>query len=264
MRENPSSANDPQTSTQAGRASAQGLSGSVEASGRVLVRAILFSDPVSWTADFWERHPWISRTYVQTIPDEAPLSSKPFAVLDVPLDATLGEVLTASCEAWGIRPGSDHPYPDGPLHAFAHWIAFADDEDEVRPDRAKNWVHTLAIARPDGTVEQLEWSGVTYRQLVVSAETGVLNADVTRPYIRLAIPQGDANLVVEGARATADAIHAAYAALPQARDAVEEGIRVISATARPARQAIDDVVRVAFLLELARRVRRRLRRSRDD
>jgi hypothetical protein len=232
--------------------------------GWVRVTAILFADPIPWTSDFWERHPWISlKANHQAIPEDAPPSTKPAAVLDVPFDSTLGEVLIAACDAWRIRRGPDHRWPDLPLYDDAYWIAFANVEDGTDDGHRPGFVRTLPIALSDGTVGQVTWHEATYRQLIVSQRLGVLEADVTRPYIWLARPQGDVNLVIEAIKVTADAIRAAYAALPAADHAVDEGIRLVRATARPARGVIDDLMRFAFVAESVRRLRRR-RRRRDD
>ena len=39
---------------------------------------------------------------------ETPLDDRPSAVIEVSLDATLGEVLGVACGAWGLRLGADN------------------------------------------------------------------------------------------------------------------------------------------------------------
>ncbi len=67
------------------------------------MQPVLFCAAVFWTPDFWSKstHAW---DWVQA---ETPLDEKPWAELEISIDVTLGEVLEAACDAWGIEAGPD-------------------------------------------------------------------------------------------------------------------------------------------------------------
>ena len=123
-------------------------------------------------------------------------------------------------------------------------------------------VGSAAVRSPEGSapsVEQVPGPEVTYRELLVTAELGLIEGDVTRPYVHPVAPQGDVDQIIEAARLTAEAIRAAYEALPPIGDAAERVIRFIRASSPPAKEAVDDAVRVAFVLGVLDRPRRRFR-----
>ena len=87
---------------------------------------------------------------------------------------------------------------------------------------------------------------MTYRQLLVSAEHGLITGDPTRPYIRLAFPQGDVDTAVQAVRVTVQAVKALYASLPvHAGDALREGIKIIRSTVAPSYDLTGDVGKAA-------------------
>jgi hypothetical protein len=231
--------------------------GETVADGVVRVTAILFMRPTPWTPDWWAPHPW------DWVEDEMPLERKPVAELEVPLQATLGEVVEAALDGWGIRRGADDELREWPLYDQAYWMAFADPTDEHEFDRWDDWTPNLPVALPDGSVEERRWAKVTYQQLLVAAELGMVRGDATRPYVRLVFPQGNAIAVVQGARATAEAIRAAYNAFPVVLEAAERGIQLIRVTVPSGRHITDDAMRGWFWVEILRRLRRRWRKTDD-
>jgi hypothetical protein len=69
--------------------------------GTIVVRPVLFCAPVFWSHYYWadSAHIW------DDIRPDTPLDGKPTAELEVGLDATLGDVVGASLDAWGITRG---------------------------------------------------------------------------------------------------------------------------------------------------------------
>jgi hypothetical protein len=155
-------------------------------------------------------------------------------------------------EGTGAKSVSDH----------AFWIDFFRPEDRTGYTRYGTRLSKVAVASSDGVVELRDWHDVTYQELLVSSELGLIDGDVTRPYIHLTVPQGDIGPIIEAGQATAEAIRAAYDAFPVVVHVADRGIRVVKASAAPWRHIVDDAMRLWFLREVFLRGRHRLRARR--
>jgi hypothetical protein len=95
---------------------------------------------------------------------------------------------------------------------------------------------------------------------------GLLEGDVTRPYVHPVIPQGGGPPSVEAARLTLEAIRAAYAAVDDAYGYAEHTIRLIRASIpqlhHTADEVIDEGIRVGASLAFLRWLRQQIQRRR--
>jgi hypothetical protein len=109
-------------------------------------------------------------------------------------------------------------------------------------------------------VEQVPGLRITFRELLVSSSLGLLEGDVTRPYVHPVIPQGDPGTLIVVGKLTAHAIHAAYGALDARFGAVEHTIRPLASSLPTAvhttDEVVDDGVRVAAVVAFVRWLRR--------
>lgn len=236
--------------------------------GTILVRPVLFCAPVFWTPAFWSdsTHSW------DWVRPETPLDEKPSADLEVSLDVTLGEVLEAACDAWRIDLGSEALEHGGVRANNFERFAFVrpEDADGVDEQEGYRWPARLHIAREDGTVELVHGREITFRELLASSTLGLIEGDVTRPYVHPVIPQGDVGHAAEAARLTIEAIRAAYGAVDDATGFAEHTIRLVRASLpevhKAAASAVDEGMRIGAIYVFGRWVRRQLRRwrSRDD
>src|SRR5262249_54103672 len=85
-----------------------------------------------------------------------------------------------------------------------------------------HWGRCVPVADMDGTVSEISFKEVTFRQLLASQQLGLIEGDVTRPYICPSMPQGDIPSLAHAAQVGVEAARAAYAgvdvAVEQARD----------------------------------------------
>lgn len=239
------------------------------ANGTIRVTPVLFCAPVFWTAGFWSEsaHAW------DWVRAETPLDEKPWAELEISLDVTLGAVFGAACDAWGIVEGPDAAkYGDARANQFARFAFVRPDADAagVEEYEGPSWPFALPIARENGIVSPVPGLEITYRELLASSKLGLLEGDVTRPYVRPVVPQGDAGRLVEAARLTVEAIQAAYGAVDDAVGYADHTLRLIRASLpeahRMADRVVDEGIRVGAVVgffEWLRRQRRR-RRSRHN
>jgi hypothetical protein len=223
--------------------------------GTILVEPVLFCSPVFFTPDWWSEgtHAW------DWVRPETPLVDKPVVELDVSLDVTLGEVIEAACEVWRILPGRGMEKYSATRRDEFFRFGFVDarrDADGGDEQWGYQLPSELQIARETGAIESVPAMEVTYRELLASSSLGVLEDDVTRPYVHPVRPQGDAGLAVEVGRLTVEAIRAAYAYLDQTIGSAPHTIRVVGSelprTRDVADQVVDEGVRVAFLLGLTK------------
>lgn len=232
--------------------------------GTIRVTAVLLTAPVWWTPDFWadsaREYDWVTA--------ETPLAEKPWAEFDVSLDVTLGEVCVAACEAWGITLG-DPAYETTLAEQFHRFAFVKPGEEEGLSDQLRyDWPPELAIAREDGTVERVFGGDATYRELLASSELGLIAGDIRRPYVDPVIPQGETE-IVELLRLTLEAIQAAYGHVDQSIGGYAEHTLHLIRTSLPTAhrvggEAVDDAVRVVFLVAAYRWVREKLRRRPQD
>jgi hypothetical protein len=237
-----------------------------ERNGIIVVRPVLVRAPVFWTLRFWAQ----SAHILDDVYPETPLDQKPLAELDVSLDVTLREVFEMTCDAWGLKLGPDRNERGGELATEFHHFGFVHpdrDSDGVEPGVVNRWPSSLPIAREGGETELVPALEVTYRELLVSSSLGLLDGDVTRPYIDPVRPQGDFGLVAEVARLTIDATRAAYAAVDESIGYAEHTIRLVSVFLpkidRVAGQVIDEGVRIGVVIAFVQWIRGKLRRRRS-
>lgn len=231
--------------------------------GIIKVRPVLFCAPVFWTSEFWSEstHDWC---WVRA---ETPLGQKPWADVDVSLDVTLGQVFAEACDAWRIAAGPDLLKRGGTREQQFVRFAFVQpdrDADGVDARRGYRWPRTLPIARENGTIEQVPALEITYRELLASSLLGLLEGDVTRPYVHPVIPQGPAGDFVEPLRLTLEAIRAAYTGVDHRFGvAAHTIIRLVDASLptaeRNSNEVVDEGVRIAAVFAFGKWLRKRLR-----
>jgi hypothetical protein len=199
---------------------------------------------------------------------KTPLNEKPWAELEISLDVTLGEVIEAACDAWGIERGRDQrELSSDRRDEFFRFAFVREDTDAEGVDQqvAYRWPSDLPIAAEDGSIEQRPAKDITYRELLAASELGLVEGDVTRPYVHPVRPQGDLGVLIEAGRLTLEAIRAVYAGIDDSIGYAEHTIRIIRASApgvnRTADHVIDEGVRIAAVVAFARWLWR-LRRSR--
>ncbi len=132
------------------------------------------------------------------------LTDKPWADVQVSLDVTLGEVFAVACDAWGITEGPEFPRYGGAREGEFHRFAFVKTSDAagLSAGDGHRWPSTFPIAKEDGTVEQVPALRITYRELLAASSLGLLEGDVTRPYVHPVRPQGDPGLLIEVGKLT--------------------------------------------------------------
>jgi len=233
--------------------------------GTILVKPVLFCAPVFFTSTYWAEsaHSW------DWVKAEAPLDEKPWAEIKVSLDVTLGEVFAVACDAWGLQMGADDARRGVTREREFFRFAF------VRPDMdaagvsagdAYKWPPTLPVAREDGTVEQVPALQVTFRELLASSYLGILEGDVTKPYVHPVRPQGDPALIAAIVKLTVHAIHAAYAAVDARVGFAEHIIRLVNSSAPTIKHAenevIDEAQRWGWVVMIVNSLRKRWRKRR--
>ena len=69
----------------------------------IRIAPVLFHAPVFWLEHYWSEsaHQW------DGVGPTTPLAARPSVELEVGLDANLGDILEAACDALGILPGPD-------------------------------------------------------------------------------------------------------------------------------------------------------------
>jgi hypothetical protein len=231
--------------------------------GLVRVTPVLFCAAVFWERAYWSEstHQW------DWVTPETRLREKPCVELEVSLDTTLGEVFDAACDEWGIEAGPDLIERGGTrANQFVRFgfVQPKRDADGVDAQEGYRWPSTLPVGRENGTVEQVPALKVTYRELLASSSLGLVDGDVTRPYVHPVIPQGGAGTVVEVGRLTAEAIRAAYGAVDQSVGYAEHTVRLIRASLpavhQTVDQAVDEGIRAGAFIAFVRWLRQKFRR----
>lgn len=210
--------------------------------GTIVVEPVLFCAPVFWTHEFWEE----SAHAMDWVRPETRLDDRPRAEIEVSLGVTLGEVLGVACDAWGLRLGPDN-VQRGMTLAQNECARFA----FVRPDRdaagltgadGLRWPSTLPVAREDGTVVQAPGLSVSFRELLASSDLGLIEGEITSPYVHPVRPQGDPALVGAVVHLTVQAIHAAYAAVDARVGVAEHVVRLVASSAPTVKHTSDQVI----------------------
>ncbi len=216
----------------------------------ILVKPVLFCAPVFWGREFWAE----SAHSLDWVKAETPLADKPSVQVEVPVDGTMGEVFAIACDEWGLRAGPDLVKRGGTRESNFVRFAFVRPEVDavgLSPQDGHRWPSSLPIARQDGTVEKVPGLQITFRELLASSSLGLLEGDVTRPYVHPVIPQGDPGTLIVVGKLTAHAIHAAYGALDARFGVVEHTIRpVISSVPtveHTANKVLDEAGRLALI-----------------
>jgi hypothetical protein len=210
--------------------------------GLVRVYPVLFCAPVWWTPGFWDE----SAHATDWVRPETPLDVRPSAVVEVSLDATLGEVLGVACGAWGLRLGPDNvrrgrTVVEDECARFG-FVRSDSDVAGLTPEDGLRWPQTLPVAREDGTVERVSGRDVSFRRPLVSSDLGLITGDVTRPYVHPVRPQGDPALVGEIAHLAVEAVHAAYAAVDARIGIAEHVVRLVSSSLPTVKHSGDDLI----------------------
>jgi hypothetical protein len=234
------------------------------APGTLRVTAVLFTAPVFFTPDYWSES---ARAWAWVQPD-TPVEEKPVAEFEVSLDVTLGEVFEAACGAWNIEPGPHLDEYGATLRdqftRFAFVVEGRDPRVIADEDRY-DWPETLPVARESGDVELVHGLDVTFRELAASSRLGLIEGDVTRPYVDPVIPQGEFGQIPEIVHLTIEAIRAAYVAVDAAVGVAEHTIRLIWASLpeidRTADAVIEKGTHIGALYVFYRWIRKQLRLS---
>jgi hypothetical protein len=192
------------------------------------VTPVLFCAPVFWTPEFWLQ----SARGWDWVQPETPFDEKPWADFEISLDVTLGEVFDVACDAWGIQAGPDLLEQSGTrAYQFVRFAFVRSDQASARDAEDRyEWPSALPVARENGRVELVPALEITYRELLASSSLGLVEGDVTRPYVDPVIPQGETERVIEVARLTIEAIRAAYGAADDALGYADHTIRLIRAS----------------------------------
>jgi hypothetical protein len=233
--------------------------------GIIVVRPVLVQAPVFWEPEWWSP----SSHALDEVHPEMPLDEKPFAELEISLDVTLQEVFEAACDAWNLKAGPDLKKYGGELSNEFQRFAFVHpdrDTGGIEQNEVYGWPSRLPIARESGAIESISPLQVTYRELLASSEVGLLDGDVTRPYVDPVRPQGSGQLV-ELAHLAVRAVRDAYAAVDDSVGYAEHTIRLIRAslpeTHRVTDRVIDEGVRIGAVVAFVRWIRRKLRHRRS-
>lgn len=238
----------------------------IKFNGTLRVTPVLFCAPVFRTPGYWSgsTHVW---DWLQA---ETPLDAKPYADLEISVDVTLGEAFEAACDSWGIEAGPDLLKRGATRSSQFVRFAFVRPNQDARGVDAQKgyaWPSALPIARDDGTVELIPGLEITYRQLLASSSLGLLEGDVTRPYVHPVTPQGGPYPAIETARLTIEAIRAAYGAVDDAVGYAEHTVRLLRASApavhREADRVVDEGTRVGAVVAFVEWLRRKRRRRRS-
>jgi hypothetical protein len=226
----------------------------------VTVCPVLVAAPVWWVAEFWSTHAW------DWVAPGLPLDEKPAVTLEVGLSVTLGEIVDATSTALDLRPLKVGDYPVRTLSREIAGVRFVQpgDEDGIRDENIYGWPARFPIATPAGDIHQIPWQEVTMRELLVARELGLVQGDVTRPYIQPNRAQGDPGAVLELVRLALHVIRQAYDLWPYASDAIEHSVRVVRGPIDAVNRATDEAGRVVFWWQVWRWIRQRSKRDDDD
>jgi len=185
---------------------------------------VLIHAPVFWMEHYWSEstHQW---DFVQP---STPLTSRPFVVMEVGLDATLGDILEDACDALGILPGPDMARYDSTRRGEIVRFAFVDEEADkegVESGIVYAWPSRLPAPDSDGTVSEVSGKDVTVRQLLAAGQLGLIRGDVTRPYLFPVMPQGAGQVAADVGNIAPEIVKAAVTSV---RGVGGEFIRLVS------------------------------------
>jgi hypothetical protein len=228
----------------------------VESEGTIRVRPVLLYAPVFYSSDFWSE----SAHDLEWLTAETPLRYKPTAEFEVSLDVALGEVIHAAYDALGMLP------PDGILRGTPARFGFVQEEDAVAGvirSTSYQWPRTLPVARLDGTIEEVAGSEILCRDLLASSRLGLIEGDVTRPYLQPSVPQGVGGLETEATRLAAEVVTAIYRAVDSDVGTAKHVLQLIRVSipriTNLVDSTIDEGVRIGALFTFINWLRRKRR-----
>lgn len=230
--------------------------------GTIRICPILNSAPEFISLDYWTQ----SARAWEGIDAEAPLSEKPWAVLEVSLDVTLGSALDAACAAWGFSAGPDQTrYSGKSTYAHVGFVGAGEDEGRISRTQSYEWPFKYSIVREDGTQVMADVHELTYRELLVASALGLIDGDVTRPIIQPSVPQDNAPALAEAARIATGVARATYMYADEFFGHAKNVIRLIDADApgihRRADEIVDDGARLSGGYQFLKWIQTRLRHT---
>lgn len=234
-------------------------------SDSLLVTPVLFCAPVFWTKDYWseETHDW------DWVTPETPLIEKPTAVFQVSIDVTVGDVLEAACDSWGITPGPGM-LRLGATRRSEFWrFAFVQedhDKDGVDRQTGYKWPAMLPVVQSDGTITRSKGTEVSFRELIVSSTLGLVTGDILRPYVHPVRPQGTGDVVTQLTKITAEDARAAFALVDSVGHRAIHSLEFIRATLprvnRDVDNVLDEVGRINLVSDGLKKIRKKKGRHR--
>lgn len=224
---------------------------------------VLFFAPVFWREHFWSES---ARRWTGIAPSTA-LIDRPFVVLDVGLDANLGDILERACDDLGILPGPDMASSGSTRRAEIVRFGFVEEEADKNGIDAQvgyKWPSRLPVPKSDGQVDLVDGRDVTMRQLLAASELGLIRGDVTRPYIFPVVPQGAGQVITEIGSIAPELVRAS---LSSVRGMGGELIRVVQsssgALSEADRYVSEHPIEVALGLGAFRRLKSKMWRRKD-
>ncbi|NNN07923.1 MAG: hypothetical protein HKL85_01865 [Acidimicrobiaceae bacterium] len=183
---------------------------------------LLFRAPDYW-AESARKYQWVD-------PD-TPLADRPYLEYEASLDVTLGEVLVAACQKWGIVEGAYMTKVGAKLVDEFFRFGFVrvpEDTDGVGQQIGYKWPNTLPVVRNDGGVEQVPAMDVTFRELLVSSQLELTTGEVTQPYVYPVLPQGVPAPLGDVFHLTVEAVSLARANVDRLANSTDHVLRCVS------------------------------------
>lgn len=211
--------------------------------------------PTWYGEDWWSKS---SHAYDYLGHEDRPYSELPKTTVLASLEDKLGAIYDRAGAALGIAPGPDGMRVLGSKDAPATLSVLTFHVGFYRPSDAHafdirysyHWKRRVPVADLDGSVHELPFEDVTYRQLLASQKLGLIEGDVTRPYICPSMPQGDVPALAHATHVAVEAAKAVYAGLGVAA-------RHADGLEQAARERTDDAQRIGFWVMLFGALRRR-------
>jgi hypothetical protein len=197
--------------------------------------------PTWYTSEFWNTHEF------DFVKADRPYDDKPKTRFVADAEATLGSILDVASEQLGLLPGPELKSRGvTKLSSYQQRMGFYRDVDETTfsMQEVYTWPDDLPVIQMDGTVETRPWREVTLMQALAASSLGLNDGDVLRPYICPSMRQGMPPEVAHLAQLSGDTFRTAYRAMPHVSN------------------AIDDAVRVTFVVGVIHNIRRRWRERR--
>lgn len=173
---------------------------------------VLYFAPVFWLERYWSES---SRKWTGIGPT-TPLANRPFVEMDVGLDTTLGVILETACDELEILPGPDMIQQGstrrGEIARFAFVEAEA-DRNGIDAQVGYQWPSRLPAPAADGRINLIDGRDVTMRQLLAASDLGLLQGDVSCPYLFPVVPQGAGQVIADLGHIAPEVVRASLAAV---------------------------------------------------